>query len=131
MRESSSSSTRSHQLPPDFESLRIVRALARSCLAGDADSDALYLVAVSEIATNAIEAHQRHHITDHFTVEIDPVGGAVTIRDHGKGLDAPQPEHPPAPSDTRGRGLFLARSICPNLTIDSTERGTRVTLPTP
>lgn len=95
----------------------------------------MFLVAVSEAVTNAIEAHRRRRIDAAVTVTIDRPRGLLTVEDQGGGMDpggsaSLDPRGaPPSPDQQRGRGLLIMRSICPDLHIARSRTGLRVTLP--
>ena len=105
-----------------------VRAMVRA--AGDAAgvaSDQLdkLLVAVSEIATNAI---QHGSAMGSVTVEHLAASLTVEISDNGGGLpDDLVVDRPPA-NAIGGRGLWLARQMCPQMQIISSPRGVTVRL---
>lgn len=118
-----------YDFPPDFSSLALIREIAAPLLTGDEESDTLYLVAVTEVATNAIEAHKRISNHEPITVNLDLEGKRLTVIDRGGGLDGQQGALLADSDDLRGRGLFIARRICPALMIAPDESGTAVTLP--
>ena len=93
----------------------------------------LFLVAITEAGTNAIEAHRRAGVDLPIEITVDARRELVTIRDHGggmeRGMGAEQPVPPPASS--RGRGLLIIRSICPDARFVATDTGTLVELPFP
>ena len=116
-------------MPPDDAELGPLRDFLATLHTGDADADTLFAIAVTEIATNAIEAHRRAGVDEHIVVTIDTRTRSVTIIDFGTGLPIPHETPSPDPAATSGRGLIIARSICPGLRVDSSIRGTTVTLP--
>lgn len=118
------------QVAPDDRQEALIRLLLRRCLAGRWDDDddvlTLFLTAVSEIVSNAMDAHRRAGLSRPITVGFSPGRSAlVTVRDAGTGFD-------PANVVTGdGLGLTLARGICPELWIESHPGNTLVTLPVP
>ncbi|MFK7918485.1 MAG: SpoIIE family protein phosphatase [Ilumatobacter sp.] len=122
-----------HHLPADFESLARIRRLAEPFGTGDPDRDSLFLTAVTEIATNAIEAHHAAQVSAGIDVDVDHTERTITIIDQGPGFDAGHQLRRPRPTsrENRGRGIRIARFICPSLTIQSSPTGTRVVLPAP
>lgn len=115
-------------VPPDVGRLRAVRMIARRALpALDPDEASLFYGAVSEIVTNAIDAHRRAGVAEPIRIEIRARPGlAVVVRDHGRGFEAATVQ-----PDGRGHGLVIAHAVCPGLHIDSTPDGTTVVIPFP
>lgn len=115
-------------VPADVEHLRAVRMVARRALpALDPDEASLFYGAVSEIVTNAIDAHRRAGVAKPIRIEIRARPGlAVIVRDHGPGF-----EEATVQPHGRGHGLVIARAVCPGLQIDSSPDGTSVVIPFP
>jgi anti-sigma regulatory factor (Ser/Thr protein kinase) len=81
------------------------------------------VVAVNEIAINALlYAGGRARIT----VAACPDGMSVEISDSGPGLPSGLREERPPTDALGGRGLWLARRLCPQMTISSSPRGVTV-----
>ena len=93
-------------------------------------------VAVSEVTTNAIQAHIRSGCTRPVTVRcLRPDGRvAVVVRDEGPGFDADSlPEMPPPESPDRlgresGMGISILRTLADSCDIRSGPHGTEVSL---
>ena len=122
-------------LPPEAGELAPLRSWLVDSLALDvpADKIQLFLVAVTETGTNAIEAHRRSGIERSIDVSVDSRAKIVSVRDHGRGLGdraVDDPELPP-PSAERGRGLLITQTICPDARFVDTGSGTLVELPYP
>lgn len=97
------------------------------------DRRQLFLVAVTEAVTNAMEAHQRAGVGHPIEVLVSADARLVTVEDHGGGLDRDLTGEPevPAPAALRGRGLLIIRRICPDARFERTDSGSRVELPFP
>jgi anti-sigma regulatory factor (Ser/Thr protein kinase) len=100
-----------------------VRALVRA--AGDAagvapDQLDNLLVAVSEIATNAIL-----HGSAMGSVTVEHLGASLTVEisDNGGGLPEELVADRPPAAAIGGRGLWLARQMCPQMQVTSSPRG--------
>ena len=96
----------------------------------------LYLVAVTEAVTNAIEAHRRDGVADVVMVHLDLDRGVVSVDDRAGGIDRDRIDSvveplEVSPSAQRGRGMLIMRGICPDMRVESTPAGTRVVLPFP
>ncbi len=120
------------RFPPTIESIEVMRMVLRRTqppLVSD-DEVSLFLTAFTEVAANAVKAHQQHDVVEpiELQVRIDPPAW-VAVVDRGPGFDADNP--PPLPDDQidGGLGLVIARGIRPSLTIESGPEGTRVMLP--
>lgn len=93
-------------------------------------------VAVSEAATNAIQAHIRSGCTRPVRVCCQRSNGwlSVVVRDYGGGFDVGAlPEMPPPESPDRlgresGMGISIMRALADDSSIDSGPRGTEVRL---
>jgi anti-sigma regulatory factor (Ser/Thr protein kinase) len=122
----------SRHIAASTSELSPLRAWLQEHLADVADTDRrMLLVAVTEAATNAIEAHLRHGVDRPIEVVVDRGGGVITIEDHGGGIDEAETEEPvaPGPSAARGRGLLIIRSVCPDARFVATGTGVRTELP--
>lgn len=99
-----------------------VCAAARSQDIGGPSLDNL-LVAVSEIVSNAIR-----YAGGGGRVKIESVadGVLVEVRDDGPGLPDDLPTDRPDPTALGGRGLWMARQLCPGMEIASCSRGVTV-----
>jgi serine/threonine-protein kinase RsbW len=103
---------------------RIVMAAAGD--AGlDADQAARFTLAVNEIVINAI-LHGGG--TAHVTVTGHNGRVSVDVRDNGPGFATTLPSSPPPPGQLNGRGLWLARNLCDDVTMHNTGNGTVVRL---
>jgi anti-sigma regulatory factor (Ser/Thr protein kinase) len=89
------------------------------------DHAAEFSLAVNEIATNAIR-----YGGGTATVTITTDGGRVTVEvsDRGSGMPANVTADLPSPDQIHGRGLWLARQLCDELTVRSIGSGTLVRL---
>lgn len=105
---------------------REVRQAVRAAVAatGFADRGDDVELALAELLANAQE-HGRPPID---VTMWDDGCLVVEVRDQGPGLDrgAVWPDHPPAPTLTRGRGIWIARQLTDGLTIHSSPEGTTV-----
>jgi anti-sigma regulatory factor (Ser/Thr protein kinase) len=120
-------------LPSRLELLAVVdRVLLTLCERAGLDEEATsaFSMAVLEAATNAVQhGHQRDASRVFETIfECWPDRLEVEVRDHGSGFVVPtevpditSPEHL---LDSRGRGLFIMRSCCDDVRIESGVNGT-------
>jgi anti-sigma regulatory factor (Ser/Thr protein kinase) len=83
------------------------------------------VLAVNELATNAI-LHAGG--AGSLTVQHVPGGVAVEVRDQGPGLPAGYDKELPGPDIVGGRGLWLVRRLCQQVTFFSSTRGASVRL---
>ena len=111
--------------------LHTVRDLVTHVLDVDPDAATFYLVAVTEIVVNAEQVHRDLCIVRPAIAEIDVDRRQITVTDHGGGFEMGDAEQPPAPEETSGRGLHLARAFCPGLSAVRTSDGMQFTLPFP
>ncbi len=115
----------------NLDDLHLVRDLVRSAAAHAGvttdDLDRL-LVAVTEMAGNAIRYAGGGGT---ISVHRDAKCLIVTISDTGPGLPVTVTMDRPDPGALGGRGLWLARVMCPDLTIASSPAGVTVTLTVP
>jgi hypothetical protein len=114
-------------IEPDLTEISRAREfVARSLAPGPVDG--LFMVAVSELVTNAVEEHRRIGATSPITIAVDPGASTVRITDRGRGF-APADSRPSEPLAARGRGLHIARTLAPGLTWEpGPAGGTIVTL---
>jgi len=119
------------ELSNDLTMIAYTRMVLRQVLpALDEDTSSMYYGAVTEILTNAIEAHESAATSDVVIVEanLDPPC-TISVHDKGAGFD-PSLRLPRAGVES-GMGLAIARSVIPGLTIDSSSSGTSIHLPYP
>ena len=98
----------------------------------DEDAESSFLVAFTEIVSNAIDEHRR--IGSDATIRVEIRSGAeesVVVSDAGEGIDerAADRSEAPTPTTERGRGLALANAFVPDLDLDPSSSGTTATLP--
>lgn len=108
-----------------------IREFVRAVIDVDVDTAMAYLIAVSEIATNAESAGMRIGSSEPAVVIIDADARLVTVADSGGGFDPDEYTRLPGPDTVTGRGLYLARAFCPTLTWERTLGGMICTLPFP
>lgn len=116
---------------PSLDEVPKIRTFIAPLLRDDLEADTLFSIAVTEIATNAIEAHNRRGIHTPVTILLDVPMSTVTISDQAGGFDATNVAEMPSASALRGRGLPIASVLCPGMIIEATELGVDVTLPYP
>lgn len=84
-----------------------------------------FVVAVNEIITNAVR-----HANGRGRLRLWVADGSLCceVTDTGDGIPADRidPPRPPATFIAGGRGIWMARQLCDELTIDTGPRGTRV-----
>lgn len=120
----------SMSIDPDLQWLAAVRMVLRRTLPDLPDDQAsLFHGAVTEVLVNAIQAHATIESDEPVTIRLD-FGDVptITIIDAGPGFD---PEVIESASGRTTRGLDIARTVCPDLRIDSSSAGTVVVLPYP
>lgn len=122
------------ELPVAEISVAVGRSVVRRVVVfRDDDAQSSFMVALTEILTNAVDEHRRRDVV--HPVRLYVTGGAkesVTVLDAGGGFDsssAPSTVAFIADPPQRGRGLALARAFVPMMTIESTTSGTVATLP--
>lgn len=119
------------RISPDFALLETVRRFVASEMSDEPDGDELYLVAVNEVVTNAIESHRRTGTEEPIGILADSGSRTVVVTDCGDGyapMDDPEIGHL-GPS---GRGLVIAATMFPDLSWRPNHpRGTIFTLPFP
>lgn len=72
-----------------------------------------------------------NHPSERAVAEIDVDRRQVTAIDHGGGFDVGGFGQLPRPEHSGGRGLHLAQTICPDMSVNRTSDGMRFTLPFP
>lgn len=103
-------------------------ALVRSCLLDvvdfdDEDAASSFLIAVTEVFVNAVQASRRRPPAPPVTVEFwEAPTRRVTVVDRAGGIDTD------ATTDTLGLGLRVARTFVPTLSIEANHVGTSVVL---
>jgi serine/threonine-protein kinase RsbW len=110
---------------PDVAAVRRqVQEAAR--LAGlNQDEADRFTLAVNEITINAI---QHGGGSADITISRENHRVVVEVQDHGAGLTVDVPTAPPPPDQTHGRGLWLAHQLCADVSLYSSNRGTRIRL---
>jgi anti-sigma regulatory factor (Ser/Thr protein kinase) len=120
--------------PPDqvmgFDTWQLVEVrdtVARAARAAGCDADRVadLVLAVNEVATNAVE----HGNGDaHLAVWTAPGTRELLceVHDGGRLVDPLPGLHAPHPSDPRGRGLWIARQLCDLLHVWGDDTGTHV-----
>jgi anti-sigma regulatory factor (Ser/Thr protein kinase) len=112
---------------PDLDSVRAFVNAAGVNAEVETDDLAGLVLAVSEIATNAV----RHGGgVGSIAVEQIPAGLRVDIRDKGPGLPDGLVIRRPSPDALGGRGLWLAHLFCTGITMASSASGVTVTMVT-
>jgi anti-sigma regulatory factor (Ser/Thr protein kinase) len=102
---------------------RVAAAARRAGLTEDAA--ARFTLAVNEILINAI---QHGGGTADVSIIADATRVVVEVRDHGPGMRGRVPDAPPPVDSLHGRGLWLARQLCDDVSIHSTGTGVTVRL---
>jgi serine/threonine-protein kinase RsbW len=106
---------------------RVRMLVTRACMDvafGSGTED--FVAAVNEIAINAIR-HAGGH--GHLTITTSDRGVVtVEITDTGPGFSVDGAHERPDPGATGGRGLWLARHLCPTITFTPGEHGMTVRL---
>ena len=119
-------------LAPELTSISVARSIVRRMIVFVSDDAASsYLVALTEVLSNAIDEHHGAGVVDDvvMTVVFGDVD-RISITDRGRGVDPTgrsDPEMDTHPES--GRGLTLARAFVAGLVLESTTHGTRATLP--
>ncbi|WP_420451904.1 ATP-binding protein [Ilumatobacter sp.] len=123
------------ELPPLAVAATVARsAIRRVFTFDDPDRESSFLVALTEIVTNAIDEHRVHAPDRAVVVEVG-LGRFPEVRviDEGRGLDLTDTDdvagEGPAPTDQTGRGLALARAFVPSLSFVTSPNGTTAILP--
>jgi len=119
-------------LPNSLVSIAVARSVVRrvTTFASD-DAQSSFLIALTEVVGNAVDEHVRLGSVDPVTMTVSyDDSDTVSVSDCGQGYDAePASVVPSNPSQESGRGLAIARSMVPEMAIESTGSGTTVTLP--
>jgi anti-sigma regulatory factor (Ser/Thr protein kinase) len=124
-------------LPSRLELLGLVdRVLLALCERAGLDEDATsaFSMAVLEAATNAVQHGHRRDASRVFETVFEcwPDRLEVEVRDHGIGFvvptEVPDITSPDHLLDSRGRGLFIMRSCCDDVRIESGANGTNCRL---
>ncbi|MGK5739475.1 ATP-binding protein [Micromonospora sp. URMC 103] len=84
-----------------------------------------FTIAVNEVMINAI---QHGGGAADVTLSVAPGLVVVSVRDRGSGIPEHVSPHLPSPQTLGGRGLWLVQQLCENVTIDTSDTGTVVTL---
>ena len=107
----------------DLGDIRTLVANAATTARVAADETDKLLIAVSEIATNAVLYAGG---SAEITVDVSADGVTVEVVDQGPGLpDDLNVQRPPSDA-VGGRGLWMARLMCPDFTLMSSPDGVRV-----
>lgn len=123
-------------MPAALVSIAISRSAVRRVVTfRDSDAESSFLVALTEIVSNAIDEHVRlgHgrpivldvRFGDHDTVRVVDAGDGYA----GRMTDPIDDLADDSAPSVRGRGVILARALVPELTFDASESGTVVSLP--
>lgn len=102
---------------------RVAEAAVRVGL--DDDRVAGFTVAANEIIINAI---QHGGGSAEITISTTDRQVVVKVRDHGTGIPDEVPTELPPADQVHGRGLWLARQLCDEVTLLSTDSGALVRL---
>jgi serine/threonine-protein kinase RsbW len=84
-----------------------------------------FTLAVNEVVINAI---QHGGGAAEVTITVRDGAVVVEVRDRGAGIDAHAPAELPPAQQTHGRGLWLVRRLCRDVTFMPSEHGTLVRL---
>ncbi len=120
------------ELRADAVSIAVGRAVIRRVVTfRETDAESSFLVAFTEIMTNAVDEHARRSSDAPIVVEIEQAPrDLVRVIDSGSGMtDESLASSPPDGSVERGRGLALARAFVDDIAFESTPSGTIVSLP--
>lgn len=128
------------EIPARVEFVSFVRVVVAAAaeLEPDLDSERVedLKVAVSEAATNAIEAHGLSGSSDRIgiRIDLDDAEMSVEVHDHGVGFDPdklpamPAPDSPERLSHEAGLGVQLMSRLVDEVDISSSAEGTVVRL---
>ncbi|MEZ5168124.1 MAG: ATP-binding protein [Acidimicrobiales bacterium] len=128
------------EIPARSEYVSLVRVVVAAAaeIEPDMDSDRIddLRVVVSEAATNAIEAHGLHGLTDRIRIQCNLADDevVVVVHDRGMGFDPsdvpelPEPGSPERLLHESGLGVHLMRTLTDESEISSDEGGTDVRL---
>lgn len=128
------------EIPARTEYLSLVRVVVAAAaeiepdMAGERIED--LRVAVSEAATNAIEAHDVRRVSDRIRIQCNLADDevAVVVHDQGMGFEPatiatlPEPDAPERLLHESGLGVHLMRMLADESEISATEVGTDVRL---
>jgi len=119
-------------LPVSNVAVSIARSLIRritTFVSDDAESS--YLVALTEVIGNAVDEHGAAGLDAPILVVVDyEDADVVRVIDQGRGMSEQDRARTPAETTAEsGRGLALARAFVPDMTFDTSDTGTTVTLP--
>lgn|GEM_PF-2305245 len=123
-------------LPVDDVAVAIARAMVRrvTTFASD-DAESSFLIALTEVVSNAVDEHRDAGVVDPVVMTIDYESAEVVyVTDRGRGFDDRSMLPPTGMADVEetdqsGRGLALARAFVPGIKFDSDDSGTTVSLP--
>ncbi|MDP9862061.1 MULTISPECIES: ATP-binding protein [Streptosporangium] len=110
---------------PDVRDFATVQAM-RSGMSQESLAD--FLVAVNEVATNAVT---HGHATAKAVLRMWTVGRTLVVEIHDEGQwspDGPPGDTPPAPYATSGMGLWVARMISSDIKFETGAAGTFITM---
>lgn len=112
-------------VPPDPHHASLVRSCLRDLVDfPDDDTSSSFLIAVTEVFVNAVQASLRQPRATPVTVQVwGPPAQRVTIVDHAGGIKETREA-----SVTLGLGLTVARMFVPTLRIEPHATGTSVVL---
>ncbi|MEP6296059.1 MAG: ATP-binding protein [Ilumatobacter sp.] len=113
-------------------SIAVGRAVLRRVVTfRDPDAESSFLIAFTEIMTNAVDEHVRLASDRPIVVEIEQTPhDLVRVNDSGAGMsDESLVTSAPDGSVERGRGLALARAFVDDIAFESSPSGTIVSLP--
>jgi serine/threonine-protein kinase RsbW len=128
------------EIPARTEYVSLVRVVVAAAaeIEPDMDSDRIedLRVAVSEAATNAIEAHDLHGVSDRVRIQCNLADEevAVVVHDQGMGFEPdevpqlPEPDTPERLLHESGLGVHLMQMLADESEISATETGTVVRL---
>lgn len=115
-------------LPPSEIAVSISRSIVRRLVVFD-DGESAYLVALTEIVSNAIDEHARSGIDSPISMAVRLAADAgVVVTNCARGADE-SGDSLPHGETAAGRGLVLARAFVPGLDVESSSNGWTVTLP--
>jgi serine/threonine-protein kinase RsbW len=117
-------------VPADSRYVTIVRALAGTLLENlGVEPEDIYDVSLvlGEACSNVVRhAYASHRETYSVELELTQTGIAITVTDHGRGID-PTHVRPPDPQRPNGWGIWLVQHIADQVSVTSVSpSGTRV-----
>lgn len=123
-------------IPSDFKHLpKVEKFIASFCKKAKLTEDQSdnMAIAVTELVNNGIiHAHKQDaskNVTIHVQYEEDRI--IVSVQDEGEGFDPKDIANPTDPQNLwkqSGRGVFLVKNLIDEVEIESTPKGTKVTL---